>query len=167
MFPGVRGRREAAGAAASRMPWGTAGRSGAAGCSCGGMPAASSAAEGEQHQRRCPFPLPGAGRCRARRLRLPRGAPGVAGWAGMRGLGSLACRGDGWRRREPAGLGAVFVRSGLMRFQGQRLLSPGVFPAGGAQRGFSGQLSKAVQAAVLVGAMEKHPVFCNVISSSP
>lgn len=137
-------RREAGGAAPSRMRWGTAGRSGAAGCSSGGTPAASSAAEGEQQP---PVPLspPRAGRCRGRRLRLPRGAGGGTGQGGDAGSG--CARGPwavpfgipgvpgGWRCREPAGLRAVCaagadalpgspapVRSQRWRLSGRRRL---------------------------------------------
>lgn len=85
---------------------------------------------------RCSFPLPGAGRCRGRRLRLPRGA-GEGGGVG-RDAGSGSARWPlggpgipgGRRRREPPGS----VRSGLMRFPGSPAPRPGVFPAGDARR---------------------------------
>lgn len=92
---------------------------------------------------------------------------GCSRWPGPVPFGSRGFPG-GWRRREPARLRAVCA-VGVDALPGSAVLtsaSAGVFPAGDARRGFLGQLPKRVQAAVLVQKMEKHPVFCNVISSS-
>lgn len=121
----------------SRMRWGTAGRSGAAGCSSGGIPAGSSAAEGERAAAAAaPFPSPGRGGAGAAGSAFPVGQERVAGWGGMRGLGAPggpgpfpsgapASRADGGAGSPP---GSVrFVRSGLMHFQGHRPLTPVFF----------------------------------------